>query len=354
MFDFLFTDNLIAIGLRIMIYLSIFFGGYVYIIIWCERRGSALMQLRWGPNRVGPFGLLQSMADGMKFFFKEDFVPANAHKVLFVLAPVFALIPAMVAFAVIPFGFKKVGELYMPLAIADINLGLLYILAVASLGVYGILIAGWSSNNKYSLLGGIRATSQMISYEVPLTLSVASIFILAGSARLTDIVLAQQTVWFFIPAFLGFVVFFISMFAETNRLPFDIPEGESEIVGYHVEYSSMKFALFFMSEYLHMMTSSCVLVLIFLGGWELLPFFTWADFEKLTGISIFASDLLWVIPSLWFLVKVWFFLFVFIWVRWTFPRFRYDQLMNLGWKKLLPLAIINICVVSIIAFFYYG
>jgi NADH-quinone oxidoreductase subunit H len=350
--NILFGNDAIGIGLRILIYLAVFFGGYVYIIIWAERRGSAMIQLRRGPNRVGPLGLLQSMADGIKFFFKEDFIPARAHKALFVLAPIFALVPAIVAFAPIPYGFKKIGSAYVPLAIADLNLGLVYVLAVTSLSVYSILIAGWSSNNKWSLLGGIRASSQMISYEVPLTLAVAGVFVLAGSARLSDIVEAQQSLWFCFPAFIGFLVFIVSMFAETNRIPFDLPEGESEIVGYHVEYSSMKFALFFMSEYLNILTSVCVLVLAFLGGWEFLPFFGWEKVGHLLGVSIFESKYLWIVPSLWFGAKVVFFLFFFIWVRWTLPRFRYDQLMGLGWKKLLPLSLVNLFVVAILAYIY--
>jgi NADH-quinone oxidoreductase subunit H len=351
--DILFGKDLIGTGLRILIYLSFFFGAYVYIAPWIERRGSAYLQKRLGPNRVGPMGLLQSMADGIKFFFKEDFLPARSHKALFMMAPIFALVPAVVSYAVIPYGFKKVGSVYMPLAVADINLGLIYILAVTSLSVYSILIAGWSSNNKYSLLGGIRASSQMISYEVPLTLSVVGVFILAGSARLSDVVIAQEKIWFFIPSFLGFIVFLVSMFAETNRLPFDLPEGESEIVGYHVEYSSMKFALFFMSEYLHMLTSASVLVIAFLGGWEFLPFFGWAKFGNLIGVSIYEHPYLWLLPSFWFVAKVGFFVWLYVWVRWTLPRFRYDQLMNLGWKKLFPIAILNIFIVSIIAYFYY-
>ena len=352
MLDILFAKNTAGILIRIVLYLAIFFGGYVYMMIWAERRGSAFIQRRLGPNRVGPFGLLQSMADGIKFFFKEDYVPSKGHKILFVAAPFFAMVVAMLGFAVIPYGFKKVGDGYLPLAIADINLGLIYVLAVTSLSVYGILIAGWSSNNKYSLIGGIRASSQMISYEVPLTLSVIGVFMLAGSARLTDIVIAQEKIWFFIPSFLGFIVFLVAMYAETNRLPFDLPEGESEIVGYHVEYSSMKFALFFMSEYLNMMTSSCVLVLIFLGGWQFLPFLSWSWVEKVFGISIFTSEYLWVIPTIWFMLKVGFFLWLFIWVRWTLPRFRYDQLMAIGWKKLLPLSLVNILVVSIIVYYF--
>lgn len=312
-----------------------------------ERRVSAFIQDRLGPNRVGPFGFLQPLADGVKFIFKEDIIPRDANKYLYVAAPAFALITALVALAVVPIGrgfettlFGLLQEpLFVKLQIADLNVGVLYILAFGSLGVYGVVLGGWASNSKYSFLGGLRAAAQMVSYELAMGISILGIIAWTGSLRLEDIIEAQQNYWFVFPQFLGFIVFLAAVFAETNRLPFDMPEAEPEIVaGYHTEYSSMKFAMFFMAEYTHMIVMSCLIVALFFGGWYPLPFGGWF------GIDI---DTHWYLPPIVFVGKVLAFLFFFIWVRFTLPRFRYDQVMNLGWKVLFPLAIVNLLVISI-------
>ena len=310
----------------------------VPVLTWVERRGAALIQDRLGPNRVGPFGLLQPLADGLKFFFKEEVIPAQANKVFFVLAPFISLIPALVTFAVIPFGPPTTifGWLKEPikLQISDINVGILFIFAIASLGVYGIVLGGWSSNSKYSLLGGLRSAAQMISYEVAMALSVVGVLMMAGSLKLSQVVSAQGAYWYVGPQILGFIVFLAAAFAETNRLPFDLPEAESEIVsGYNTEYSSMKFALFFMAEYASMIVASGLIVTLYFGGWQGLPIGGW--------LSLPLDDY-WFLPVIWFGIKVSFFLFLFIWVRWTLPRFRYDQLMGLGWKVFFPLSLFNI------------
>ena len=322
------------------------------IMVWVERRGSALIQDRVGPNRVGPFGLFQSLADAAKFILKEDIIPAGAHKWLYTLAPMFGLIPALTTMAVVPWGraFRlPFGDhrLVLPI-VADVNIGILFIFALASMGVYGITTAGWSSNNKYSLFGGIRASAQMISYELSLTMAAVSTLMVAGSLRLTDVV-AQQTGYFVlfntlkIPAWnvfnpcmwLSFIVFTVSAFAETNRLPFDFAEAEAELVaGYHTEYSSMKFALFFMSEYTSMAAISALITTLFLGGWDI-PWYH----EPATLLGFLLS-------AAFFTAKVAFLLFVFVWVRWTIPRLKYDILMKLGWKVFLPLALVNIVLVA--------
>ncbi|HWP91506.1 MAG TPA: NADH-quinone oxidoreductase subunit NuoH [Thermodesulfobacteriota bacterium] len=317
-----------------------------------ERRISAFIQDRLGPNRVGPFGFLQPAADGIKFIFKEDIIPKYANKPFYIMAPALSLVPALLALAVIPIGhgfytdiFGLLKEpIFVKFQIADINAGLLFVLAVSSLSVYGVVMGGWASNSKYSLLGGLRSAAQMISYELSLGLSILGVILLAGSLRLNDIVEAQQRIWFAIPQFLGFIVFMVSSFAETNRLPFDLPEAEPEIVaGYHTEYSSMKFAMYFMAEYTHMIVASCLVVCFFLGGWYPLPFGGWF------GIDI---EKYWYLPPLVFIGKVLFLLFFFIWVRWTIPRFRYDQVMKLGWKTLFPLAVLNIIVTSAVVVFW--
>src|SRR5436853_3656498 len=320
------------------------------IMVWVERRGSALIQDRPGPNRVGPFGLFQSLADAAKFFLKEDIVPLGANQWLYTLAPMFGLIPALTTIAVVPWGRPFVlrsGRIFEPI-VADLNVGILLIFALASMSVYGVVTAGWSSNNKYSLFGGIRASAQMISYELSLTLAAISALMVAGSLRLTDVVW-KQTGYFvlfdtiklpawnvFSPAmWLSFVVFTVAAFAETNRLPFDFAEAEAELVaGYHTEYSSMKFALFFMSEYISMATMSAVITTLFLGGWDI-PWYN----EPPTAFGFAVSVLA-------FLIKVSFLLFVFVWVRWTIPRLKYDLLMKLGWKVFLPLAVVNIMLVA--------
>ena len=320
------------------------------IMVWVERRGSALIQDRPGPNRVGPWGLFQSLADALKFLMKEDVVPAQANRWLYTLAPAFGLLPAMTTIAVIPWGraFRlPSGRLFEPI-VADVNVGVLVIFALASLSVYGVTMAGWASANKYSLFGAIRSSAQMISYELSLTLAAVSALMVAGSLRLTDVVW-KQTGYFvlfdtvkipawncFSPAmWLSFIVFAVSAFAETNRLPFDFAEAEAELVaGYHTEYSSMKFALFFMAEYMAMATMSALITTLYLGGWDV-PWYN----EPATAFGFAASVVA-------FLVKVSFLLFVFVWVRWTIPRLKYDLLMKLGWKVFLPLAFANIVLVA--------
>ena len=310
----------------------------VLIMIYAERRVSAFMQGRLGPNRVGPKGLLQPIADGIKFLMKEDIIPAGVDKPVYLLAPAMLLIPALMTFAVIPFGASiTLFGRNIPLQVADLNVGILYVLALTSIGVYGLVLAGWSSNSKYPLIGGLRSSAQLISYELAMGLAIVSIVILAGSLRLNDIVANQQGYifsWNVCKQPLAFLIFLIAVYAETNRLPFDLTECEQELVGgYHTEYSSMKFAMFFMAEYANMITGAALTVTLFFGGWDV-PFLN----EITMGI--------WgvVLSVLSFIIKTAFFLFLYIWIRWTFPRFRYDQLMNLGWKVLLPLALINIFI----------
>ena len=318
--------------------------------VWLERKVSAHIQNRWGPTRVGPFGLLQPLADGVKFIFKEDLTQPHVYKPLYIAAPIIAVVFAISSIAVIPFGtwiqvgpLPVVGSLGTYSQITDVNIGLLLVLGITSMGVYGIALAGWSSNNKYALLGGLRASAQMISYEVSLGLSLVGVVIMAGSLSLREIVDAQGGVfWGFIPRWnifhgqtLAFFVFMIAAYAETNRMPFDLPEAESELIaGYHTEYSAMKFAMFFMAEYANMITASCMATMLFLGGWH--------------G-PIFGPYFLRVLlPVVWFCLKVFVFMFMYVWVRWTLPRFRYDQLMAFGWKVLLPLAVANIVVTALI------
>lgn len=310
----------------------------VMVMIWAERRVSGWMQDRLGPNRVGPQGLLQPIADGLKFMFKEDLIPDHVDKPLYVLAPAMLLVPALVTVAVVPFGSSI--ELFgatINLQIADINIGILYILAVTSLGVYGVVLGAWASNNKYSLLGGLRSSAQMISYELTLGLGIIGILMLTSSLSLRTIAVEQGAYpwqWNFLIHFPAFLAFTTAMFAETNRLPFDLAEAEQELVaGYHTEYSSMKFAMFFMAEYMNMIVGSAVVVTLFLGGWH---FF---GLENVGG-PVWSGLISFGI----FFVKTAIFLFVFIWVRWTLPRFRYDQLMNFGWKFLLPVALSSIVV----------
>lgn len=285
-----------------------------------ERRVIGFMQLRKGPNVVGPFGMFQPFADALKLMAKETILPAGANKVVFIIAPMLTFVLSLVAWAVIPFGDG--------LVIADINVGILYLFAVSSLGVYGVIMAGWASNSKYAFLGALRSAAQMVSYEVSMGLVIINVLLCAGSLNLSAIVEAQQGMWFALPLFPMFIVFFISTLAETNRAPFDLPEGESELVaGYMVEYSSMSFALFFLGEYANMILMSSMTVILFLGGW-LPPFDIWP---------------LNVIPGpLWFILKIMMVLFVFLWVRATTPRYRYDQLMRLGWKIFLPFSLLYV------------
>jgi len=311
--------------------------------VWLERKVVGHMQNRWGPTRVGPFGLLQPAADGIKFLFKEDLTPPHVYKPLFLAAPLIAVIFALTSIAVIPFGNSITLFGYsFPLQITDVNTGLLLILGVTSIGVYGVALAGWSSNNKYSLLGGLRASAQMVSYEISLGLSLVGVLILSGSFSLRDIVDAQGGTFLgFIPRWnifvqpVAFFCYLMAAYAETNRIPFDLPEAETELVaGYHTEYSAMKFAMFFMAEYANMITVACLATLLFLGGWH--------------G-PIFGPAILQVLlPVFWFGAKIFAFLFLYIWVRGTLPRFRYDQLMAFGWKFLLPLALANLIVTAIV------
>ena len=289
----------------------------VAYLTYAERKVLAAIQLRKGPNVVGPFGLLQPFADAIKMLTKETIIPSGANRVLFMLAPMLTFVLAMLAWTVIP-----VNDGW---AIADINVGVLYLFAISSLGVYGIIIAGWASNSKYAFLGALRSAAQMVSYEVSMGFVLVTVLLCVGSLNLTDIVRAQTKVWFFIPLFPMFVIFFISALAETNRAPFDLPEGESEIVaGFFVEYSSMSFGLFFLGEYANMILMSAMTSILFLGGWlpplSLIPF-------------------TWIPGPIWLILKICFCLFVFIWVRGTFPRYRYDQLMRLGWKVFLPFSL---------------
>jgi len=312
----------------------------VLIMIYAERRVSAFMQGRLGPNRVGPQGILQPIADGIKFLMKEDIIPAGVDKPIFILAPAVLLIPALMTFAVIPFGsdITLFGR-QIPLQVADVNVGILYVLALTSIGVYGIVLAGWSSNSKYSLLGGLRSAAQLISYELAMGLAVVSIILLSGSLILNDIVADQQGYLFSWNVFkqpVAFIIFLIAVYAETNRLPFDLSEAEQELVGgYHTEYSSIKFSMFFMAEYANMITAAALTVTLFFGGWDV-------PLINETSLGIWGTLL--SVSS--FILKMGFFLFLFIWVRWTFPRFRYDQLMKLGWKVMLPIALLNIFVTA--------
>ncbi|HET7879481.1 MAG TPA: NADH-quinone oxidoreductase subunit NuoH [Acetobacteraceae bacterium] len=287
----------------------------VAYLTYAERKVLAAMQLRKGPNVVGPFGLLQPFADALKMIMKETIIPAGSNRLLFLMAPMLTFGLAMIAWAVIPVNYGW--------AIADINVGILYLFAISSLGVYGIIIAGWASNSKYAFLGALRSAAQMVSYEVSMGFVMVSVLLCVGSLNLTDVVMAQKTIWFCLPLFPMFIVFFISALAETNRSPFDLPEGESEIVaGFFVEYSAMAFALFFLGEYANMILMSGMTTILFLGGW-LGPF-----------------GILPQLGPIWFILKVCFCLFVFLWVRATFPRYRYDQLMRLGWKVFLPLSLL--------------
>jgi len=314
-------------------------GGLLLVVAYtvlAERRICAFIQDRRGPNRVGPGGLLQPIADGLKFLFKENVLPGHVHKIYYILAPVMTMVPALLTLAVIPFGSSLAS---VPVVIADLNVGILWIFSIASLGVYGIVLAGWASNSKYPFLGGIRSSAQMISYEIPMGMSVVGVFMLVGSLNLMRVVEYQKDIWLIFKQPLGFLIFLVAAFAETNRLPFDLPESEQELVGgYHTEYGSMKFAMFFLAEYTNMITSSALMVTLFFGGWQ----FPWLDLNQynpwLVGVLHMSS----------FLFKVLLFMLFFIWVRWTLPRFRYDQLMALGWKVFIPLALANILVTSLI------
>jgi NADH-quinone oxidoreductase subunit H len=311
-----------------------------------ERKLVGRIQNRWGPSRVGPFGLLQPLVDGLKLFLKEDLIPTDVYRPLYIVAPIIALSCALISISVVPFGAEyrvKGVDLFQ---ISDVNIGLLVILGITSIGVYGIALSGWSSNNKYSLLGSLRASAQLISYELALGLSLVGVVLRAQSLRLRDIVDVQAThgilSWNIFGGFqfVAFFIYLMAAYAETNRAPFDLPEAESELTaGYHTEYSSMKFAMFFMAEYANMITVGCVATLLFLGGWT-------SPFGNLLPV-IGGPVVEYLLPVFWFVLKVFCFLFLYIWVRGTLPRFRYDQLMGFGWKFLLPVAILNILATSL-------
>lgn len=306
----------------------------VAYLTWIERKVLGHMQIRVGPMYAGWHGLLQPIADGVKLFFKEDIIPKNANKVLFVLAPMISIVPALMSFAVIPFGDKTTffGLLKepVPMRITELNIAILYIFALAGLGSYGIVFGGWSANNKYALMGALRGSAQTISYELALTLSVIGVILVSGSLNLVEIVESQKNVWNIVYQPVGFILYLICGVAELNRTPFDMPEAESELVaGFHADYSSMKFAMFFMAEYANMITIASLATTLFLGGWHG-PFLP---------------------PLIWFIIKVFILVFFFIWLRASFPRVRYDQLMKFGWKVLVPLGLINIFITSIVLLF---
>ncbi len=327
--------------------------GGVVVMNWVERKVCGHIQHRHGPLYVGPIGLFQPIADSIKLFLKEDITPRNVDKPVFYLAPLLALVPTLLTFAVIPVG--------PVVQVSDINVGIIYIFAISSLGIFGIIMGGYASNNKYALLGGLRSCAQMISYEIALGLSVIGVLMYSGSMSLVKIVQSQQGPlldilpawilpnWYVVPQIIGFAIFLAAIFAETNRAPFDLPEAEQELVaGYFVEYGSMRWAIFMLSEYIAMISGSCVMVVLFFGGWLPIP-----------GLGLIENVLpnsvvLYVMPVVWFITKVAFFMFFFVWVRWTFPRLRYDQLMALGWKVLLPLGLFNIFITGIMRMFQIG
>lgn len=344
--------GLIIIILKIVIFLGPILGIIPFIVLF-ERKLAGWIQVRPGPNRVGPWGLLQGIVDGIKIFLKEDLTPKLADKPLFFLAPILAVVPAMICLSVIPFGptitlpdnipfiGKYISGRTIALSIADIPVGLLFIFAVSSLGVYGIVLAGWSSNSKYSLLGGMRSAAQLISYDIGLIMSVVGVIILSGSLNLREIAAAQDGGlwnWYIWKQPLGFLIFLIAIFAETNRLPFDIPEGEAEITGgYHTEYSSMKFAMFFLGEYMAMIMMSALAVTLFFGGWT-------------APVNIGLFNAWWgelISGMLWFSVKVGAIIVFYIFIRWTLPRFRFDQLLSIGWKFLFLMGLANILITSV-------
>ena len=380
--------------IKIVVLLIVLMTALAYLS-WFERKVIAHIQSRWGPYYVGAHGLLQPLADGVKFLFKEDLTPPMADRWLYILAPFLALSLAMTTLALIPFGPSTIYILGQPtqLVVANLDVGLLFLFAITSIGVYGVVLAGWSSNSKYPLLGGMRSSAQMISYEVSLTVSVVGVLLLAGSFNFNEIIQSQQGFyfhfvprWHFIPQIVGFLCYLVAAIAETNRVPFDLPEGETELVaGFHTEYSSFKFAMFFMAEYGNMITVSCLATILFFGGW-LSPFpdsWTWQQYIPGAGLLIVAVYLAYdtvrnmrgigriqlsvvtllaagiglvcvhpaVMPVVqgpfWFLLKVFLILFFYVWTRGTLPRFRYDQLMSFGWKLLLPVSLLNLVVTAL-------
>jgi NADH-quinone oxidoreductase subunit H len=333
MIDYFLSTDFLVLLIKIVVIFGGVMGALAYLT-WLERKVSARMQMRPGPTRVGPFGLLQPLADGLKFLFKEDVIPTHANTYLYVAAPVVALIPALLSFSVIPFGPW--------LQVTDLSVGLLFIFAIGSLGVYGIALGGWASNSKYPLMGAMRSAAQMISYELSLTLSVVGVLMVANSLSLAQLVASQQSTWLgFIPKWnifiqpVAFFVYICSAVAETNRTPFDLAESEQELVaGWHTEYSSLKFAMFMLAEYANMVTVSALATIMFFGGWA--------------GPVFGPAWLQAALPTFWFVSKIFVFIFFYVVLRWTVPRFRYDQLMKFGWKVLLPLSLANILVTSFV------
>jgi NADH-quinone oxidoreductase subunit H len=334
----------------------------VMLATYVERRVAGFIQDRSGPNRVGPIGILQVIADGLKFILKEEVVPEGANRPFFYLAPALAIIPATVLFAVIPVAAPLPTEWgLVEMIAADVPIGFLYVLGIASLGVYAVVLAGWSSNSKFSFLGGMRGAAQMISYEIALAMSLVPILLMAGNVTMPELVSMQQHfgngpstwgVWFFGPLMLSGLVFFIASLAETNRLPFDLPEAETELVaGFHTEYSSMKFGLFPLGEFMHLVTTACLIAVFFLGGWDI-PLWTGDSIRVLADGTVIGEPTWWktVLTGLAFSIKVVGVILVFMWIRWTLPRFRYDQLMSLGWKVLLPLMMVYIMTMAVLIF----
>ena len=334
------TPFILFTVLKMLIIFTVYMVG-VALLTLAERKISAWIQDRHGPNRVGPGGLLQPAADGLKNIMKEETYPDAAYTPLFVLAPAMAFIPALITWAVIPFASPiptRWGRI--DIVVADMPIGFLFILAIASLGVYGIVLAGWSSNNKYALLGGLRSSAQMVSYEISMGMSTVAVLLLAGNVALGSIIQQQAVMgWNVALLSIAFFIFLVAAFAETNRLPFDLPEAESELIaGYHTEYSAMKFSMFFIAEYANLVTASALMVTLFFGGWDV-PFTLWDNTPPWTYGKFFATLAM-------FSVKLLFFIFLYMWIRWTLPRFRYDQLMSLGWKFMLPLALAYIIIIA--------
>ena len=342
------TEEFIADALEKLALVGVMIGFALVVAMystWAERKVATFLQDRIGPNRAGIFGLLQPLADGLKLFSKEEITPKDSNKFLFILGPSLAMIVACMTGAVIPWSTAfEIGDRVVVPQIADVNIGFLYILGVLSLGVYGIMIGAWASNNKYSLMGGLRAASQIISYELPMGIVLITVLMMTGSLRLSDIVHYQQDhAWFIILQPVGFIIFLVCSFAETNRTPFDLPEAENELVGgYHSEYSSMKMGFFLFAEYINMFISSVVISTLYFGGYDI-PFVDETKLAESIGMNWVS-----VLNFLSLFGKSCFFIFFYMWVRWTIPRFRYDQLMNLGWKKLLPLALINMLITGLV------
>jgi NADH-quinone oxidoreductase subunit H len=318
---------LIEAAVKVVVVLGFLLVSVLYVV-WMERKVLGHMQDRIGPQRVGPFGLLQTIADGIKLFMKEDLVPRQVDKAVYFIAPTIPIVTALIAMSVIPFGDSvRLFGRTVPLHVTDVNIAILFILGTTSMGVYGIVLGGWASNSKYPLLGGLRSSAQMISYELAQGIALVSVVMMTGTLSLAEMVRQQERVWFIVPQFFAFWIYVICAIAETNRAPFDLPEAESELVaGFHTEYSSMKWAFYFLGEYANMMVVSAVAICVFLGGWRgpALP------------------------PTLWFLIKLALFLFFYVWLRATFPRLRYDQLMAFGWKVLLPASLLNLAVTGVV------